>query len=230
MSSWRRIALAGTLVVAAGACAPAAATGGSAPPSAAAPRAIAPAPPTPTTTPLTPGSGSGDAGVRPVRPVEQPVPIGGAPATVPAPSPPVHVELPTIGVDSGLEVLARDASGQLGAPVDFATAGWYAAGVEPGQPGPAVVAGHRDTTSGPAVFARLGDLAVGDPVLVTRADGSTLTFRVTGSDQAAKDAFPTAQVYGPVGHPELRLITCGGDFDRRTGHYVDNVIVYAELV
>jgi hypothetical protein len=158
-----------------------------------------------------------------------PVPVGGAPASVPAASPPVQVELPTISVRSGLELLARDPSGQLAAPADYASAGWYAAGVEPGQPGPAVIAGHRDTASGPAVFARLGDLTTGDPVLVTRSDGSTLTFRVTGAERAPKDAFPTDHVYGPVPHPELRLITCGGDFDRATGHYVDNVIVYAEL-
>jgi hypothetical protein len=37
-------------------------------------------------------------------------------------------------------------------------------------------------------------------------------------------------VYGPTTTPELRLITCGGPFDDATGHYLDNVVVFARLV
>jgi sortase (surface protein transpeptidase) len=93
-----------------------------------------------------------------------------------------------------------------------------------------VIAGDLDSTAGPAVFARLKELRVGDQVLVRRADGSTAAFAVTGSVQVAKNAFPTDAVYGPVADAQLRLITCGGVFDRRTGHYVDNVVVFARLV
>jgi hypothetical protein len=77
------------------------------------------------------------------------------------------------------------------------------------------------------VFARLARLAPGDTVLVDRADGSTATFRVTRRQQVAKVAFPTDDVYAPDLEPSLRLITCGGSFDRDTGSYQDNVIVYA---
>jgi hypothetical protein len=37
-------------------------------------------------------------------------------------------------------------------------------------------------------------------------------------------------VYGPTPDPELRLVTCGGTFDAASGHYADNVIVYAREV
>ena len=80
--------------------------------------------------------------------------------------------------------------------------------------------------SGPAVFARLGELRRGDRIEVWRA-GRRVSFRVTGTLRTRKDAFPTATVYGPTPGPELRLITCGGDFDRRSGHYRDNVVVFA---
>jgi hypothetical protein len=66
-------------------------------------------------------------------------------------------------------------------------------------------------------------------VYVTLADGKVAGFVVDGLQKVAKDAFPTASVYGKAGYPSLRLITCGGPFDQATGHYVDNIIVYAHL-
>jgi len=158
------------------------------------------------------------------RPTPRGVAVGGLP-----PSPPVHVTIPALGVSSDLEGLAVRPDGTLSAPTDYGRAGWFAAGVEPGQPGPAVIAGHVDSRAGPAVFYALGDLAAGDRIDVTRADGSTISFRVTDVTEHPKDAFPTEAVYGPVAGPELRLITCTGPFDEGTGHYVDNLVVFATL-
>ena len=143
--------------------------------------------------------------------------------------PPVRVQIPSIGVDSALESLALEEGGRLQAPVDYDLAGWYAGGVQPGQVGPAIIAGHVDSPTAPAVFAALGNLVPGDEIIVTRSDGSVLTFAVSGSMQSAKAEFPTAAVYSNVPTPELRLITCGGVFDSSTGHYLDNLIVFAEL-
>ena len=142
---------------------------------------------------------------------------------------PQRVQIPSIGVDSALEDLALGDGGRLGAPVDFDLAGWYADGVVPGQVGPAIIAGHVDSPTAPAVFARIGELAPGADVIVTMSGGSALTFEVTGSVQSPKAEFPTAAVYSNVPAPELRLITCGGIFDTSTGHYLDNLIVFAQL-
>ncbi|MGI5519463.1 class F sortase [Micromonospora sp. CA-259024] len=148
-------------------------------------------------------------------------------AAAPAPQgPPTRVRVPRIGVDSTLTVLGLDRAGALIPPTDFGTAGWYGGGPAPGDTGPAVLAGHLDSRRGPAVFARLGELRPGDRVEVWRG-GQRLSFRVTGSLRTRKDRFPTAVVYGPTPGAELRLVTCGGDFDRRSGHYRDNVVVFA---
>lgn len=112
-------------------------------------------------------------------------------------------------------------------PADFDQTGWYVDGPEPGEVGAAVIAGHVDSRSGPAVFHRLRDLQPGDVVAVDRADGTTVEFRVERLEQHPKDAFPTQAVYGASAGPTLRLITCGGSFDSGSGHYRDNVIVYA---
>jgi Sortase domain len=159
--------------------------------------------------------------------------IGAAPAagsSAVAPSPPVRVSIPAIHVDSGLQRLGREADGTLQPPTKWAVAGWYAGGVIPGQVGPAVITGHVDSTSGPAVFFRLSKLAIGDRVTVDAADGSHTTFVVDRIQRFVKAHFPTEQVYGPVPVPELRLVTCTGRFDRAARSYDDNLVVSAHLV
>lgn len=172
----------------------------------------------------------GDADGRPTAdgsPTAGPLTIEAAPATEPAAlPPPTQVRIATIGVDSPLETLATDAGGVLQGPVDFAKAGWYGAGVGPGEIGPAVIAGHVDSAAGPAVFYRLRDLKAGDVVEVLRGD-RWLPFRVVASEKYPKNQFPTERVYRPTPVPELRVITCGGTFDRSRRSYEDNIVVYA---
>jgi sortase (surface protein transpeptidase) len=148
----------------------------------------------------------------------------------PAGATPERVQIPSIGVDSGLEDLGLGAAGELDPPQAWESAGWYRDGTVPGAVGPAVIAGHVDSGSGPAVFVDLAKLAVGDEVQVTLSTGTVETFRVTGSERTPKATFPTSDVYGSTPTPSLRLITCDGTFDRSTGHYVDNLIVFADLV
>ncbi len=140
---------------------------------------------------------------------------------------PVRLRIPVIGVDASLEQLGLASDGTIAAPRRWEDAGWYTAGPRPGQPGPAVILGHVDSVSGPAVFYRLAGLAPGTLVLVDRADGSTVRFRVSGKLQVAKSQFPADLVYGPTLAPSLRLVTCGGVFDRRTRHYTDNIVLTA---
>lgn len=157
------------------------------------------------------------------------------PLTGPRPIPeaaqlaPTRVQIPAIGVDAaGLEDLVQDdTTEELTPPVDYARAGWYVDGPAPGEPGPAVVAGHVDDQSGPQVFYRLAELSPGDEVRVTRSDDTVVTFRVDAVEQYAKDSFPTDAVYGPQPGSSLRLITCGGSFDESQSSYRDNIVVYA---
>jgi hypothetical protein len=144
---------------------------------------------------------------------------------------PVSIAIESIDIDSGpLVDLAQEPDGTLEVPVDPLQAGWYSPGPAPGQLGPAVIAGHVDGNERPGVFYRLGELRPGATVSVTREDGSTAKFVVDKVERYAKDAFPTIAVYGDTTHrSELRLITCGGDFDDSTGHYDDNVVAYAHL-
>ena len=152
-----------------------------------------------------------------VRLADGSTPVGGVPA-------PVAVRLPRIGVDSPLVPLAVDASGALVPPEDTATAGWFTQGTLPGAVGPAVIAGHVDSYRGPGVFFRLREVTPGEVVLVDRATG-----RRCRSPSPGWTATPRRRSR-PTGlraheRAELRLITCGGAFDRSERSYEDNVVV-----
>jgi sortase (surface protein transpeptidase) len=140
--------------------------------------------------------------------------------------PPSRVRIPKIGVDSPLDPLSLDLRGALETPTNFDHAGWYDDGTPPGEPGPAVIVGHVDSASGPAVFQLLHQLAAGDVVEVARGE-RWVKFHVVSSEWYPKAHFPTAHVYGPTPDAQLRLITCGGEFDRTRRSYVDNLVVFA---
>lgn len=149
-------------------------------------------------------------------------------------SAPVSIEIPAIGVHSALQYLGLTAQHTLQVPAPgprYDEAGWYKYSSTPGSLGPAVIVGHVDSAAqGPSVFFNLGVLRPGDNVLVTRADGLIAVFSVDGVRRYPKDHFPTQLVYGKTDHAALRLITCGGAFDPATGHYLDNIVVFASLV
>jgi len=145
---------------------------------------------------------------------------------------PVGITITAIEVDTtALVPLTVGPDGVLPAPTDFATVGWHVRGPNPGQLGPAVLAAHVDGPDGPAAFYRLGELTAGDEVSIARDDGTVARFVIDAVNRYAKDDFPTSQVYGDTtGRAEIRLITCGGAFDRSTGHYVDNIVVFGHLI
>lgn len=141
---------------------------------------------------------------------------------------PATLRIPSIAVDTSLELLGLASDGTLQTPENPDEAGWYTGGSLPGDPGPVVIAGHVDSVKGPAVFAHLKRIKAGDAITLVLSDGKRLTYRATSVVTYAKDKFPTEMVYGARPDSELRLITCGGAFIQ--GEYIDNVIVFAALV
>jgi sortase (surface protein transpeptidase) len=142
---------------------------------------------------------------------------------------PERIRIPVIGVNSRLQELGRNSDGTVEVPQDWNVAGWFGGGARPGQRGPAVILGHVDSRSGPAVFYRLRELTPGDKILIDQRDGRTAAFTVDRTERRPKTRFPTTDVYFPTLRPVLRLVTCGGSFDASSGHYRDNVIVFASL-
>jgi hypothetical protein len=145
---------------------------------------------------------------------------------------PMTLDIPSIKVHSSVMSLGLQANGAVEVPPldKNAPVGWYRNLAAPGEAGPAVILGHVDSArDGPSVFFRLGQVRRGDVVRVTRSDGAVATFGVQSVAEVPKSVFPTDAVYGPTNQAELRLVTCGGAFDRSRGSYVDNIIVFATL-
>ncbi|AWZ03308.1 class F sortase [Streptomyces sp. ICC4] len=179
------------------------------------------------------GSGSGEE-VRPPLPspgeaLSAHAQYPGAIAPLPG-SPPTRIKIPSIRVDAPLTGLGLQSDGSLEVPPPARRdlAGWYRDGTTPGATGTAVVAGHVDDATGPAVFYHLGALRRGAVIEVARADGRTAVFTVHAVEVYDAKVFPDARVYGSSPRAELRVITCGGGFSPRTG-YRGNVVVFAHL-
>ncbi|QIS43645.1 class F sortase [Clavibacter capsici] len=143
---------------------------------------------------------------------------------------PTRVTIPAIDLDEPLIDLGIAPDGRMEVPVDFDDVGWFTGGGRPGGRGPTVIAAHVDSRVGPAAFARLAELGVGDEVAVQDVDGGATRYAVTEVADFPKADFPTARVFGAQATDQLRLITCGGIFDRSVGHYEDNRVVFAEPV
>lgn len=165
-------------------------------------------------------------------PPTAPPPLPSLPAA-PAmqPSSPVRLVIPRLGVNAPVKSVGLDRKGAIEVPPvgDPNLVGWYRSGPTPGEAGPAIMLGHKDTRSGGAVFSRLDEIRNGDVIEVHRKDGIIAVYTVGGLEQAEKSVFPTQRVYGRSPTPQLHLITCGGVYNRATGHYTDNVIAYATM-
>lgn len=190
--------------------------------------------------PPTVGPGGKDQPLTPAR-LDAPPPPAAAPVVPAIPKPkaktkaalvrPTRIKIPKIKVNAPIGAVTLDKKGALGTPplTQPNRTGWYKYSPVPGEAGPAIINGHVTTRKGPAVFDRLRELAKGDHIYVYRSDGKVTRFTVSGIEQASKNAFPTKRVYGNTKDAQLRLITCGGVYNKTTHHYTDNIVVYATL-
>jgi len=142
----------------------------------------------------------------------------------------VALRIPAIGVDVSLPTLGLNADHTVQVPTDFRQAGWFGLGPSPGQTGSAVILGHVDSYTGPAVFFQIRTPRAGNQVNVSLADGAVAHFRVSAMAMYAKDQFPARQVYAPHGGSARQLLTCGGTLNSVTRSYLSNIVAYTTLV
>lgn len=142
----------------------------------------------------------------------------------------VRLRIPDIAVDAPVVSIGKNPDGSMEVPGDASEVGSYKYAPTPGEIGPAIITGHVDSISGPAVFWRLRELKPNQLIHVKRADKTTATFRIDSVKEYPQDSFPTNFVYGNVDYAGLRLITCSGSFNLASRHYSTNLVVFARLV
>ncbi|MEU5626295.1 class F sortase [Streptomyces tendae] len=175
------------------------------------------------------------------RPATGDMAAAGRPPDVPLPpahtplgtAQPQRLDVPELGIDAPVVARGLDGKGAIEPPPfdQPGAVGWYAAGVTPGAAGTALLVGHVDTETRPAVFYELSTLEPGETIRVVRDDAEVAEFTVDDVQVLTRDGFDAQQAYGPrdTERSELRLITCGGTFDQTTETYTANVVVSAYL-
>ncbi|HEX2090079.1 MAG TPA: sortase [Actinomycetota bacterium] len=143
---------------------------------------------------------------------------------------PCRIVIRSIGVDAPVIELGLRSNGTLEVPTVYSEAGWWKGGGKPGKIGSTVIVGHIDDRRGPAVFYKLPQLKAGDVVTVLRVKKKPVRYVIEDLGVWAKSNFPSEIIYGPTPIAELKLITCGGVFNRSTGHYTDNIIAFGRMI
>lgn len=156
-----------------------------------------------------------------VVPTATPLPVAGVP---------VRIVIPRLKIDADVEHVGLAPDGAMDVPQRFDTVGWYKLGARPGELGNAVLAGHLDSKTGPAIFWRLKELQPGDEVIVAADDGKERRFVVRELENYIYDQAPLERIFGQTESVGLNLITCIGTFDRRSQNYDQRLVVYTTLV
>jgi len=142
---------------------------------------------------------------------------------------PKQLFIPKHDIKTKVEQVGLDKDGAMATPKNEQQAGWYKFGPRPGDVGNAVIDGHTDTKTGPAIFYKLHELKKGDPVEITDASGRKLVFRVKELVQYDHLKAPLKKIFGPADTRNLNLITCIGTYDQNQGTYDDRLVVFTEL-
>jgi|SRR5579872_152966 len=142
---------------------------------------------------------------------------------------PVKLEIPAINLIAPIVGVSTDSQNSLEIPSQDNEVGWYSSGTLPGKEGSAVIDGHLDTVSGPAIFWHLGKLKPNDQIILTFSDGSQKHFTVFNEQNFPQNSFPSEQVYGNPGFAALNLVTCSGIYSHSIGRYSDDLVVFSKL-
>jgi sortase A len=152
------------------------------------------------------------------------------PTTAPIVGEPLRLLMPVLALESEVEKVGLTKELRMGVPSDWWNVGWYELGVKPGEKGNAVLAGHLDSPTGPAVFANLFRLTYGDRIHIIDEWGKQLSFEVVGKAVYTDENFPIDLVFGNSEERLLNLITCQGVFDSATNNYSERLVVTAVFI
>jgi sortase (surface protein transpeptidase) len=140
---------------------------------------------------------------------------------------PTRVIITALDIDGPVIPVGVNAASQLDVPPDARTLVWYRHGPSPGAPGSAVIAGHLNWRGTTGLFARLDEIPVGATITVVYDDGSQQDFIASAVELVSKPAVAVNGIFAREGESLLRLITCGGEFEKEVRSYRSNVVVTA---
>ncbi|WCK56344.1 class F sortase [Aneurinibacillus sp. Ricciae_BoGa-3] len=142
---------------------------------------------------------------------------------------PSRLQIPAIHLDTRVEPVGILSNGQMGVPASFSTVGILSPWTLAGEHGNAVIAGHLDHFTGPAVFYNLRNLKSGDKVIVSNEAGNKLIFTVKEVKAYKVHEAPLEKIFGKSDKSQLNLITCAGKYNKKTKEHAKRLVVFTEL-
>lgn len=142
---------------------------------------------------------------------------------------PQKINIPEIGVNTNVELVGIDDNGRMEVPKDPNNVGWFEYGPRPGEIGSAVIAGHLDSKTGPAIFYKLSSLKINDSIEIIDQDGITHYFKVSDKKIYQDNNFPIDEVFTKSDSSRLNLITCAGTYDKVAKNYNNRMVIFGTL-
>lgn len=155
-----------------------------------------------------------------------PAPVAETFSAAAGPITPSRLRIPAIGVDAWIAAVGLRKDGSMDVPDNLWTSSWLAKGPRPGQPGNAVIAGHRGVGS-PALFSHLENVQPGDKIFVSDAAGNQLAYVVTRVAVLDLSTSTQLAVFGPTTTPQVVLITCFGRYIPNARTYDHRLVVFS---
>ncbi|GAB6930735.1 hypothetical protein JCM10914A_47180 [Paenibacillus sp. JCM 10914] len=143
---------------------------------------------------------------------------------------PKQIWIPSVGIKAPVEPVGLLENGQMEVPVSSKVAGVFVDGILPGQKGNAILAGHVDNYTGPAVFYPLKKIKPGEPVVLSDNEGNYLVFKVVAVESYPTAEAPIERIFGDTDMEQLNLITCTGKYNRVKGEHEKRLVVYTRLL
>nr|WP_214837961.1 class F sortase [Exiguobacterium sp. s36] len=138
---------------------------------------------------------------------------------------PKRLKIPSIDVNAVIQPVGKDRLDRMDTPTETDEVGWYRYGAKAGATGNVVLSGHLDDLSGPAIFANLGDLRLGESVTLQRGK-KAIAYEVVSVERYRLEDVPLASIFAATQAERLQLITCAGPYDPEYG-YRDRIVVTA---
>ncbi|HSD55881.1 MAG TPA: class F sortase, partial [Candidatus Saccharimonadales bacterium] len=143
---------------------------------------------------------------------------------------PRTMRIPSLKIEAPIQEVGLTKGGDMAAPTDGKSVGWYRFGPVPGAVGNAVLAGHLDIKGAPAIFWNLQNLKLGDVIEIKDEQAQTAKFKVVDTLAFKVDDAPLERIFGTTDQTNLNLITCSGVWHKDKRDYSERLVVFTQLL
>ena len=143
--------------------------------------------------------------------------------------------LPSAGIRAAVVQVGLTPDGAMGAPDNPFVVGWFNRSAVPGEPGNALLGGHRDYQDRDGnvdvgVCWKLDETRVGDQLIMyDQSANHYYVYDIVDTVTVRPESKEAVKYLSQTRESVVTLITCAGDFDEDTHSYSERIVVVALL-